>query len=74
MTPCTLAESMEGLKKLDICDLQGSRINREEESDVDMERIDIDRGTNVSYRFAYSPGINPRAVQLRISMNFITDL
>jgi len=49
MTPCTLPESMEYLKKLDICDSQGSRVNREEECDVDMERTDIDGGTNVSY-------------------------
>jgi len=40
---------MEYLKKLDICDSQGSRVNREEECDVDMERTDIDGGTNVSY-------------------------
>ena len=39
-----------------------------------MERIDTDRGTNVSYWFAHSPGLNPRAVQLRVSINFITDL
>jgi len=49
MAACTLAESMKGLKNLDICDLQGSRVNREEESGVDMERTGIDRGTNVSY-------------------------
>jgi hypothetical protein len=74
MTPWTLAERTEALKKLDICDLHGSRANREEESDMDMKRIDIDRGTNVSYWFAHSPGLNPRAVQLRVSINFITDL
>ena len=65
---------MKGLKKLDICDLQGSWVNREEESDVDMERIDIDYGTNVSYWFAHSPGLNPRAVQFRVSINFTIDL
>jgi len=49
MTPCNLAECREGLNKLDICDLQVSTANREEESDVYMERTDTDRGTNVSY-------------------------
>jgi hypothetical protein len=45
MAPCTLAESTEALKKPDFWDSQDSRVNREEESDEDMERIDIEHGT-----------------------------